>query len=166
MKPLLRVLSSLLILFALAASCVAHEFKLGDLVIRHPHLKATPAAAPVSGGYVTIANHGSDADRLVSVSAGFSGKSEIHEMKMDEGVMKMRPLKEGIVIPAGGEVVLKPGGMHLMFMKLSGQLKEGDTHPVKLVFEKAGEIEIMMMVRSAEYLKGHSENTDHSGHTN
>lgn len=128
----------------------AHEYKLGNLEIVHPHARATPPNAPVSGGYMVIRNGGAEADRLVSATADFAGKVEIHEMSMDGGVMQMRPLENGLEIPAGGEVELKPGGLHVMFMQLGQQLKEGETVKGKLVFEKAGEIEVEFKVEKIE----------------
>ena len=76
-----------------------------------------------TGGYLSLHNHGDSADRLTGVSAGFA-KSEIHEMTHDNG-HEMRPVKDGVEIPAGGMVTLKPGGLHLMFMGLSEPLKPG-----------------------------------------
>lgn len=131
---------------ALAGTAQAEDYRAGDLVIENPHARATPPGAPVAGGYVTIRNTGSEPDRLVAVSADFSGRSEIHEMKMDGGVMKMRPLPDGLEIPAGGEVKLERGGNHLMFMKLEVQLKEGETRKVTLRFERVGDVEVVFAV--------------------
>ena len=95
------------LLFASAAS--AHEFKLGDLEIKHPWSRATLPGAKVATGYLIVKNNGATPDRLLSVTAEISGKAEIHEMKVTDGVMSMRPLKDGIEIPANGEVKLEPG---------------------------------------------------------
>lgn len=139
-------------LFAVMASLTlpsigaAHDYKLGDLVIQHPHMKATPPNAPVSGGYILITNNGAEADRLVSADAAFAGKTQIHEMSMQGEVMKMRQLENGLEIPAGGSVELKPGGYHVMFMQLKEQMKPGEMRKATLVFEKAGQIEIEFKV--------------------
>ena len=79
---------------------------------------------------------------LIGVSVTFAGKAEIHEMKMQNDVMKMRPVTGGLEIPPGETVELKPGGYHVMFMKLAGQLNEGEKRKATLVFEKAGELEV------------------------
>jgi periplasmic copper chaperone A len=126
----------------LAASGMGAEYKVGDLVISAPMAKATPPKAPVSGGYMTITNNGSQSDRLVSVTTPFAPKAEIHEMTMEGDVMKMRPLAGGLEIPAGGSVELKPGGYHIMFMGLTEPLKEGESRKAVLTFEKAGTVEI------------------------
>lgn len=130
------------------------EVKAGDLVIAAPVIKATPPNAPVSGGYMNISNSGTAGDRLVSGSADFAGKVEIHEMAMEGDVMKMRPVKGGLEIPAGGSVELKPGGFHVMFVGLKEQMKPGEKRKAKLVFEKAGEVELEFDVMDVK-ARGH-----------
>jgi copper(I)-binding protein len=88
---------------------------------------------------------------LVSASSPIAGVVEIHEMKMDGGVMKMSAIKR-LGLPAGKAVDLKPGGYHVMLMDLKQPLKEGDTVPVTLTFEdKAGKkqtVEVKAPVRA------------------
>jgi periplasmic copper chaperone A len=138
------------------------EVKAGDLVIAAPTIKATPPNAPVSGGYLAIRNDGKESDRLVSGSADFAGKVEIHEMVMDGDVMKMRPVEGGLEIPAGGMVELKPGGLHVMFMGLKEQMKPGEKRKATLVFEKAGAVEIEFDVM--EIQGGHGGHDAHGSH--
>jgi uncharacterized protein YcnI len=116
--------------------------KVGALMIEAPWIRATPGGAKVAGGYLKIVNHGKEADRLIGGSLPAAGRFEIHEMAMDGGVMKMRPLPKGLEIAPGGSVEMKPGGYHLMFMDLTQGLKAGDTIKGTLVFEKAGKVEI------------------------
>lgn len=136
--------------------------KVGDLEIGHPILRATLPNAPVSGGYLAIRNLGAEADRLVGGSASFAGKVEVHEMMMDGDVMKMREIAGGLEIPAGGEIVLKPGGLHLMFMKLSERLAEGEMRTVTLEFEKAGPVELQFSVKRVGAGHGSHGHSDHS----
>lgn len=131
---------------ALAGPALAHGYKAGSLKIGHPWSRATPANAPVAGGYLTIENTGDADDRLVAVSAEISPRGEIHEMKMEGDVMKMSQLPEGLVIKAGETVKLAPGGYHLMFMPLQRQLKEGEAFKGELVFEKAGKVAVEFKV--------------------
>ena len=136
------IIIAIFLTIASGVAALAHEYKLGNLEIIHPQARATAPGAPVSGGYMVIRNTGSEADRLIAGAADFAGKVEIHEMKMENDVMKMREIEGGLEIPAGGEVVLKPGGYHVMFMKLGEQLNEGEKRKVTLTFEKAGTIEV------------------------
>ncbi|QAU46811.1 copper chaperone PCu(A)C [Bradyrhizobium guangzhouense] len=145
-------LSSLFALAALSAVAMstpisADEVKAGDLVISQAWSRATPGGAKVAGGFLTIENKGTAPDKLIAVSAEISGKAEIHEMAMDNGVMKMRPLDKGLVIDAGKTVKLAPGGNHLMLQQLKGPFKEGDKVPVTLEFEKAGKVTVSLDVQ-------------------
>ena len=143
-----KLLPAAVLAAMLAASAAqAEDYTLGNLEIMAPFARATPANAPVSGGYMTIRNNGSEPDRLVGGSAGFAGMVQIHEMTMDGDVMKMREIAGGLEIPAGGEVVLKPGGYHVMFMQLGEQMKPGEKRKATLQFEKAGTVEVEFDVK-------------------
>jgi copper(I)-binding protein len=130
-----------------AAPALADDVKAGDLVISQAWSRATPGGAKVAGGYLTIENKGTAADTLVGVSADIAGKAEVHEMAMDNGVMKMRPLDKGLVIDPGKTVKLAPGGNHLMLQELKGPFKQGDKVPVTLQFEKAGKVAVSLDVQ-------------------
>jgi copper(I)-binding protein len=131
----------------MCASGRAEEVKAGDLVITQGWSRATPGGAKVGGGYLTIENKGSTADRLIGGSAEIAGKVQLHEMAMNNGVMTMRPLDEGLVIEPGKTVKLAPGGLHLMLLDLKNPLKQGDKVPVTLEFEKAGKVSLSLDVQ-------------------
>jgi copper(I)-binding protein len=124
----------------------ASQYKVGSLVITAPWIRATPKGAPVAGGYLTITNNGSEPDRLIGVSLAAAAKFEVHEMSMDGGVMKMRPLADGLEIKPGQTVELSPGGYHIMFPGLKRQLRQGETVKGTLEFAKAGRVEITYQV--------------------
>src|SRR5215470_2783482 len=124
----------------------ADDVKAGDLVITQAWTRATPGGAKTGGGFLTIENKGSSADKLVGVSADAAGKVEVHEMAMDGGVMKMRPVEGGLTIDPGKTVKLAPGGLHLMMMDLKSPLKQGEKLPVTLQFEKAGKVAVTLDV--------------------
>ncbi|MEO9874370.1 MAG: DUF1775 domain-containing protein [Anderseniella sp.] len=138
------------------------SYTVGDLVITNVRAGATVPKAPVAGGYMMITNNGSTSDFLVGGQAAFSGDVQIHEMKMQGDVMKMRELADGLEIPAGGEVMLQPGGYHVMFMKLTEPLKEGESRRATLKFKNAGSVEVEFGVKSRKDLKSHG--MDHSKH--
>ena len=99
-------------------------------------------AADVAAGFMTITNTGTQDDRLVKASSDISSSVQIHDMKMVGDVMKMEELPDGIVIPAGGSVKLKPKSLHIMFMGLKRQVIEGEEFSGTLTFEKAGTVNI------------------------
>lgn len=123
-------------------AAVAHDIVAGALRIEAPWIRATPGGAKVAGGYVRITNTGTQPDRLVGGSIPGSGHGEVHEMSMEGGVMKMRPVDGGVPIAPGQTLELKPGGYHVMFMGLTKGLKEGEGVDGTLVFEKAGTVEV------------------------
>lgn len=134
----------------------AHEFKAGDIQIVHPWSRATPPNARVAAGYLTLKNGGSEADRLLSVSSDIGGKAEIHQMLVgDDGVMTMRPATDGVEVPAGGEVELKPGSFHIMFMELKQGVKEGEKFKGSLTFEKSGTVDVEFDVQAMGSDAGH-----------
>ncbi|QKD01836.1 copper chaperone PCu(A)C [Mesorhizobium loti] len=145
-ERLSAVALALAIMLVGAQSVLAHEFKVGDLEIEHPWSRATPAGAKVAGGYFTIVNKGSTADRLLSISSDISEKAELHEMGVKDGVMTMRPVSGGLEVPAGGKVALAPGGYHLMFVGLKRQPKQGEKFAATLTFEKAGTVDVEFAV--------------------
>jgi periplasmic copper chaperone A len=124
----------------------AQPVKAGDLVIDHAWSRAT--SGDVGVGYLTIENNGATPDKLTGAATPAAAKAELHEMSMDNGVMKMRPINGGLPIPPGLSVTLAPGGLHLMLMGLKSPLKEGDKVPLTLQFEKAGKVEVTLDVQS------------------
>jgi hypothetical protein len=131
----------------LAEPARAEEVKAGDLVITDAWSRATPNGAKIGSGYLTIENKGSTPDRLVGIAADIAGKVEVHEMAMKNGVMTMRPLDKGLTIDPGKTVKLAPGGNHLMLFDLKSALKQGDTLPITLEFEKAGKVKVSLDVQ-------------------
>lgn len=136
---------------ALALSCgatFAQDYTAGPLKIEQPWTRATPAGAKVAGGYVAVTNTGATPDRLLGGSSEIAGKVEIHEMAVNNGVMTMRGLPDGVELKPGAKTELKPGGYHIMFMDLKRQLKEGETVKGTLIFEKAGPVPVEFSVQS------------------
>jgi hypothetical protein len=117
-----------------------------QLEVSNAWARATPAKAENGVAFLTIRTP--TPDRLVSVSSPVAKKTELHTMEMAGMVMKMRPLA-GLDIPAGQPVTLKPGGEHIMLMGLSGPLREGQSFPLTLTFEKAGAREVTVAVEKA-----------------
>ena len=153
MKKTLTAFAASAALLATSVASFAADYTLGDLVIESPKARATPPGAPVSGGYMMIRNNGDKPDRLIAGSAPFAGKVEIHEMAMEGDVMKIRELEDGLEIPPGGMVMLKPGGYHVMFMQMKENLEAGTRQKVRLQFQNAGEIEMDFDVVSPDMLK-------------
>ena len=124
--------------------------------ISDPWSRATPKGSSVAAGYMTIKNNGSTPDRLIEGSSDVASKFEVHEMKMEKGVAKMRPVKGGLEIKPGESVELKPGSFHVMFVGLKKPLSAGDHFKATLVFEKAGTVSVDYDVRAMGSERGGS----------
>lgn len=147
---------ALALLFVTGQSLLAHDYRAGSIEIDHPWSRETPPGARVAAGYVVIRNAGGEADRLIAASGVIAGRTEIHEMAVDDkGVMTMRPV-QGLEIPAGGEVALEPGGYHIMFLDLGEARKQGERFAGTLTFEHAGTVEVEFAVEAMGHGHGHS----------
>jgi periplasmic copper chaperone A len=118
----------------------------GDIQIASPWSRATAKGAAVGAGYLTIVNKGAAPDKLVSAATKAASSVEIHAMSMDNGVMTMRALPDGLDIKPGETVTFKPGGYHLMLMGLTKPLVQGDKVEMTLTFAKAGPVTVTLPV--------------------
>ena len=144
----MRNLSKLAFAALLMVAAVPAFAQSPSIQVENPWARATPSGAKTGAVYMTIDNKLSIADRLTGLSSEVAKKLQIHETKTDKGITKMREISGGLPVPAGGSVVLKPGGYHVMLIDLNKPLKAGETFPVTLVFEKAGKISITVPVQS------------------
>ena len=141
------LLSAILMTASLAATpSLAHDYKIGSIEIVQPWSRATPSTAPSAGGFLTLTNKGDAPDRLIAIETPAAKQAEIHEMKMDGAVMRMRELENGVVLPPGQTVELKPGGYHIMFIGLKAPFVKDQKVSATLVFEKAGRIDVEFQV--------------------
>ena len=152
MKLNLKFLLAGVTLIAASTAAHAHSFKLGNIDIGHPYARVTVAGQPIGGGFLKLNNRGGD-DKLLSATAAVSASVEMHTMNMEGDVMRMRQV-DAIPLPAGKTVELKPGGYHLMFVGLKAPLKAGEKFPLKLKFEKAGEVEVIVNVEASAAAAG------------
>ena len=159
-----RVFASALLLALIATGAQAHDYVVGSIGIDHPWTRATPKNAPVAGGYLKITNTGTTPDRLIGGSVEVAKRFEIHEMKMDGGVMKMRELKDGLDIAPGATVELKPGSYHIMMMNLSRPLTKGEKVKGSLTFEKAGKVDVEFAVEAVGASPAGQDKSKQPGH--
>lgn len=117
------------------------------LAIANAWALISPKGAKVAAGYFVVANGGIESDRLVSATSPRAARTEIHEIVLEGTVAKMRPVAGGIEVPPGGSAVLKEDGLHVMFIDVDAPFTEGETIPVTLTFEKAGNVDVTMKVK-------------------
>ncbi|ODT64899.1 MAG: hypothetical protein ABS75_33725 [Pelagibacterium sp. SCN 63-23] len=149
----------MVLLSSLALPTVAHDFTVGSIYLDHPMIEEAPPNAPVLGGYLSIQNLGDTDDRLVSIESTAAEKVELHRSIITDGIARMQPMTEGLIIPAG-ETVWLDNGMHAMFVKPAKRYVVGDEVPAILVFENAGRIDVTFKVEERTAGTGPS----HEGH--
>ncbi|MCG8357738.1 MAG: copper chaperone PCu(A)C [Kiloniellales bacterium] len=130
---------------ALATPATAQDGK-ASIMLHKPWARASMANRPAAA-YLMIDNRGDQADRLVAAATPAAGRVELHTHIMEGDVMKMRQV-EAIEVPAGDSVALEPGGLHIMLFDLDPPLKEGDSFPLTLTFEKAGALTATVAVQA------------------
>lgn len=121
----------------------------GDMEHPMDSQSATPEAAVemTTAAFLNIKNSGTEDDRLLRIETDLAQAVEIHLSEIQNDVMTMRPVA-GIDIPAGETVELKPGGYHIMLIRLQPEIKPGEIYPLTLVFEKAGALIVEAEVRA------------------
>ena len=119
--------------------------------------RAIPPNAPVAAGFMSIRNGGGLDDRLLSVRSDAAERVEIHEVRHEDGVARMRELADGLALPVGESVELAPGGYHLMFIAPGDGFVAGGRVAATLVFEHAGEVDVEFEVRSVAAPGGDGE---------
>ena len=132
----------------IGALLATHASGAGTLRVEHAWARATAGSAKVGAAYLTVFNDGTDMDRLMAAASPVAAKAELHSVVMEGGVMSMRPV-EAVEVHPGEPVVLQPGGIHIMLMGLKRPLKEGETIPMRLAFERAGVVEFEVLVLKA-----------------
>ena len=141
----------LIITFLIGNKLFAHDYYLGQLTIDHPYITKPMPGKKHAAGYMVIKNKGTKSDALVKVETLFSDNVEFHEMSMKNNIMKMKKIDGGLKVPGGGELVLKPGGYHIMFKNLLKNLEVGKTEKAILYFEKTGKIIIKFEIHDMKH---------------
>jgi copper(I)-binding protein len=137
------------------------DYKLENLEIKKLYIYNTPKGAKTAAGFMKIENEGNKDDQLISVTnVTFADKTELHEMKMDNKIMKMRPIKS-LTIKNNSEVYLKSSGYHIMFIGLKKQIIEGKHYKATLNFKNSGSIDVMFIAVNRGY---HPDDNHHKHH--
>lgn len=157
MKPILSIAIAIAIAATLFAGA-AHA----QVTVKDAWVRATVPQQKATGAFMHL--HAASPSRLVAVSSPLTPAVEVHEMSMDGDIMRMRPVK-ALDLPAGKAVELKPGGYHVMLLNLTEQVREGDTVPLTLVFErKDGKTESVKLMAPVRGLAASTRPASGHGH--
>jgi hypothetical protein len=142
------VVTTAIMLAAMIGTAHADDTKIGSLTIHQPWSRAASASVGTGVVYLEIDNAGPAADRLTAVSSPIAAMAHLHTTDMQGDMASMKAI-DGLEIPAGGKIILKPQADHVMLMGLTNGLKQGDSFSLVLQFEKAGQVEIKVPVEAA-----------------
>ena len=135
------------ILAAVAASAFALPAFAADIMVQDPYARSSAMMATSGAAFMQIMNHGESDDRLIGAASPVAEMVQLHTHKEDEnGVMRMLHVEEGFPVAAGETLMLARGGNHVMFMGITEPFEQGDTIPLTLTFEKAGDITLEVPV--------------------
>jgi copper(I)-binding protein len=157
-----RLIAAVTLSAATLAVAHAADFKAGSLEINDLWVRGSVPGQTNGAGYMQINNPTGVSDRLLSAQSDASNRLELHTVITENGVAKMRQVP-GIDVPAKGSAKLAPGGFHLMFLQLTGPFKQGDSVPVVLKFEKAGEVRVNFTVKPSTFNPGSAGEQGHGG---
>ncbi len=115
----------------------------------HAWVRLAPPAVPITAAYLHVHNNSAQDDVLISVSAPIAERVELHETTQIDGIAKMRALPNGVPLPKGAHVEMKPGGIHIMLMALKSPLSEGQKLPITLNFTKRAPLTVEAVVQKA-----------------
>ena len=136
-----------------------HNHNEGKIMIHNPWVRAVPPVSETSAAYMMLMNHGDKDDQLLSVKSSIAKVIEIHNVKKENGMMKMYPVKF-VGIPAGKTQELKPGRYHLLLMNLTKTLKVGEEIEFMLHFKHSGMVKVIAPVKEGKPMK-HDMKHDH-----
>ena len=134
-------------LVTVAPVAFAQDGGTSRIVVEQPWARATPAGAPTGAAYATLVNKSNAGDQLTAASSDVAATVQIHQMSVVKGVMEMHQLADGLAIPAGASVTLKPGSYHVMLIGLKKPLIAGETLPLTLTFANAGNISVTVPIK-------------------
>jgi len=155
MKYTGHLMSILPLILVLGGQAYAQTSGQNTIVVERPWARATPAGARTGAAYATLINNGSSSDSLLSATTPVADKVQFHSTSEENGVSRMREMDTVEVAP-GARVTFSPGGMHIMVVGLKQPLKEGQTFPLTLTFEKAGKVDVTVPVAKVGAMRGGS----------
>lgn len=151
-----RIIASVVAALTLNSTALAEDYTLGRLKVGDPYARATVPMQPAGAAYLTLENAGRQPDRLLGATSPVAQSVEIHTMTMAGNVMKMR-MVDSIALAPAAKVVMQPGeGYHFMLLGLKQPLTSGQRFPLRLKFEKAGQLEVTVRVEQAGAAQGSS----------
>ena len=147
-----KLVAGVLLVVSIGAYAWAQSPDGGSISVEQPWARATPGGARTGAAYLTLANKANTTDRLMGATTPIAEKVQFHKVTEKDGIVRMRELRS-IEIASGDKLILKPGDIHIMLVGLKHPLKQGQTFPLTLEFEKAGTIQVVVSVAGVGAMK-------------
>jgi periplasmic copper chaperone A len=155
MRQTAHLITALLVALYLEGEACAQTPAASTVVVEQPWARATPKGAKTGAAYMTLKNNGTSVDRLLSAITPLADQVQFHKVTEDNGVSRMREVRS-VELEPGAEIIFKPGEMHMMMVGLKQPLIEGQTLPLTLHFENAGNIEVTVPIEKVGAMQHHS----------
>ncbi|RFA29065.1 hypothetical protein CAI21_11515 [Alkalilimnicola ehrlichii] len=139
------------------------DFAADSIQVSDPFARATPPGMENSAAYMTLRNPSDETFALVAAESTIAQTVELHTHLHEDGVMKMRKVEE-IIVPAGDEIGLEPGGYHIMLLGLEHALAAGDDVPLTLIFNDGSRLDVTAEARHPSGHRRHGHGGGHHSH--
>ena len=151
----------LVILFTISSTCFSETISIKGLVFSDLKINEVFANQKITSGYLTIENTNKKDEHLIHLVSNFSEKTELHNMTVENDIMKMKHVDKGITIKANSKLIFRPGSFHIMFIKLLKPLKVMNKYKVIFTFQNAGTILLEMPVKAKINIIKKHKNSHH-----
>jgi copper(I)-binding protein len=145
MKGGVHLIAALVLALYIGGETHAQTTAAAAIIIEQPWARATPKGAKTGAVYMTLVNNGTSSDRLLGATTPLADKVQFHQETEDNGVSRMREV-HNVALEPGAKVIFKPGEIHMMIVGLKQPLKEGQSFPLALQFEKAGNVDVTVAI--------------------
>lgn len=133
-------------IFAVLAVMIAGPVSAAEIMVMDAYARTGRPGAPTGAVFMMLHNMGDTEDRLIGAKSSAARAVQIHATEVKDDIVSMRHLEDGVPLDAGAVHEFARGGDHVMLMGLTESLENGDTVPVTLIFEKAGEVTVDVIV--------------------
>ena len=131
-----------------AGEAHAESTAVAGLEVTEAYIRTMPPGRTTTAGFLSISNAGEADCQLLNAESSISDRVEFHEHQHADGMMRMRPLPDGVIIPAGETVVFKPGGLHIMLFNITSELEAGEVTQLRFNTDHCGTVQFTAEVRS------------------
>ncbi len=135
-----------ILVYLIVFKSLTHQYEANNILIKHPIIKIPTENSELAAGYLSIENNSKNDIKLLRLESKVSEIQEIHEVIVDDGIYKMRPVKSTITIQSNNKIVFKPKSYHIMFLNLKEKLELDGFYDAKLIFSNNLAINIKFKV--------------------